>query len=162
VMGRLVAIGLPLALAAFWLFPRLPSPLWGVPERAIARPGLSERMEPGEWLDLMSDDKPALRVRFDTPPPPPEQMYWRALALWNVRAAASGRPGLAGRMEAGEWLDLESDDKPALRVRCDTPPPPPEQMYGRALARWNYDGRAWTPEERTAALPPPHVEHVAG
>lgn len=108
VMGRLVAIGLPLALAAFWLFPRLPSPLWGVPERAIARPGLSERMEPGEWLDLMSDDKPALRVRFDTPPPPPEQMYWRALALWN------------------------------------------------------YDGRAWTPEDRTAALPPPHVEHVAG
>src|SRR5690606_6545524 len=26
---RLVAIGLPLALAAFWLFPRLASPLWG-------------------------------------------------------------------------------------------------------------------------------------
>ncbi|MDQ2702967.1 MAG: transglutaminaseTgpA domain-containing protein, partial [Pseudomonadota bacterium] len=34
---RLVAIGLPLALATFWLFPRLAAPLWGVPERAMAR-----------------------------------------------------------------------------------------------------------------------------
>ncbi|WP_242108147.1 DUF3488 domain-containing protein, partial [Luteimonas aquatica] len=27
---RLIAIGLPLALAAFWLFPRVSAPLWGV------------------------------------------------------------------------------------------------------------------------------------
>ena len=39
-VGAMVAIGLPLALAAFWLFPRLATPLWGVPERALARPGL--------------------------------------------------------------------------------------------------------------------------
>src|SRR5690606_9198602 len=48
---RLVAIGLPLALAAFWLFPRIATPLWGVPERALARPGLSDHMSPGEWID---------------------------------------------------------------------------------------------------------------
>src|SRR5690606_20559737 len=53
---RLVAVGLPLALAAFWLFPRLATPLWGVPELSVARPGLSEEMAPGQWLDLIVDD----------------------------------------------------------------------------------------------------------
>src|SRR5690606_2691445 len=40
-VGGMIAIGLPLALAAFWLFPRMATPLWGVPERTIARTGLS-------------------------------------------------------------------------------------------------------------------------
>src|SRR5690606_13175021 len=95
VMGRLVAIGLPLALAAFWLFPRLATPLWGVPERAVARPGLADRMEPGTWIDFMADDTPALRVRFDTLPPAPEQLYWRGTVLWNYDGRAWTRePGL--------------------------------------------------------------------
>lgn len=81
--GRLLAIGLPLALAAFWLFPRLAQPLWGVPERALARPGLSDTMTPGEWVDLMNDDSPALRVRFFGPAPTTSQMYWRGPVLWN-------------------------------------------------------------------------------
>ncbi|MBJ6981072.1 DUF3488 and transglutaminase-like domain-containing protein [Luteimonas sp. MC1572] len=80
---RLVAIGLPLALAAFWLFPRMATPLWGVPERVIARPGLSDTMAPGEWLDLMNDDSVALRVAFDGPAPPTSEMYWRGPVLWN-------------------------------------------------------------------------------
>ena len=82
-IGRLVAIGLPLALATFWLFPRLGSPLWGVPERAMARPGLSDQMSPGEWIDLMSDDTPALRVRFLGATPRRSQMYWRGPVLWD-------------------------------------------------------------------------------
>ncbi len=80
---RLFAIGLPLALAAFWLFPRLPSPLWGLPERAVARPGLSDNMTPGGWLDLMIDDTPAARVQFFGPAPPQDQMYWRGPVLWD-------------------------------------------------------------------------------
>ncbi len=96
VMARLVAIGLPLALAAFWLFPRLGSPLWGVPERALARPGLSDRMEPGAWADFMSDDRPALRVRFDGAPPAADQLYWRGAVLWKYDGQAWTRQG---------WLD---------------------------------------------------------
>ncbi|MGH8063406.1 MAG: DUF3488 domain-containing protein, partial [Pseudoxanthomonas sp.] len=76
-VARLVAIGLPLVLAMFWLFPRLGSPLWGVPERALGRPGLSDRMTPGEWLDLMADDTPALRVQFFGTRPRSQDMYWR-------------------------------------------------------------------------------------
>src|SRR5690606_13651276 len=81
IAGRLVAVGLPLALAAFWFFPRMASPMWGVPDRAVARPGLSDTMSPGEWIDLMSDDSPALRVKFDGAEPGPHQMYWRGPVL---------------------------------------------------------------------------------
>lgn len=82
-VARLLAIGLPLALAAFWLFPRLGSPLWGIPERSLARPGLSDSMRPGEWVDLMADDTPTLRVKFFGPAPPTSQMYWRGPVLWD-------------------------------------------------------------------------------
>ncbi|CBA15136.1 transglutaminaseTgpA domain-containing protein [Xanthomonas albilineans] len=82
-VGRLLALGLPLALAAFWLFPRLGAPLWGVPERALGRPGLSDTMTPGQWLDLMADDTPALRVQFFGPVPPPTERYWRGPVLWD-------------------------------------------------------------------------------
>ncbi|MGQ4659765.1 transglutaminaseTgpA domain-containing protein [Lysobacter sp. F6437] len=82
-IGRLLAIGLPLALAAFWLFPRLGSPMWGVPERALGRPGLSGEMTPGQWIDLIADDTPALRVRFFGATPPTSQMYWRGPVMWH-------------------------------------------------------------------------------
>ena len=80
---RMVALGLPVALAAFWFFPRLSAPLWGVPERALARPGLSGEMSPGQWLDLMTDDRPALRARFEGPAPAMTQLYWRGPVLWH-------------------------------------------------------------------------------
>ena len=82
-IARMIALGLPFALAAFWLFPRLAAPLWGVPERALARPGLSDEMSPGQWLDLMTDDSPALRARFFGPAPVTREMYWRGPVLWN-------------------------------------------------------------------------------
>ncbi|NYZ64015.1 transglutaminase TgpA family protein [Luteimonas deserti] len=78
---RLIAIGLPLALAAFWLFPRLATPLWGVPELSTARPGLSDTMSPGEWLDLIADDSPAMRVTFRGAEPDTREMYWRGPTL---------------------------------------------------------------------------------
>lgn len=82
-VGKLMAIGLPLALSVFWLFPRLGSPLWGVPERAVGRPGLSDSMTPGGWLDLMADDNPALRVEFFGARPALQEMYWRGPVLWD-------------------------------------------------------------------------------
>ncbi|TWT20091.1 DUF3488 domain-containing protein [Luteimonas marina] len=82
-VGRLIAIGLPLALAAFWLFPRIGSPLWGVPERVLARPGLSDEMTPGEWIEFMTDDRPALRVTFSGAAPQASQMYWRGPVLMD-------------------------------------------------------------------------------
>src|SRR4029079_17510487 len=82
-VGKLDANGLPLAGATFLLFPRLATPLWGVPERAMARPGLSDRMSPGAWIDLLNDDSTALRVQFFGATPRTSQMYWRGPVLWN-------------------------------------------------------------------------------
>lgn len=91
-IGRLLAMGVPLALAAFWLFPRVATPLWGVPERALARPGLSDTMTPGEWVDLMNDDTPALRVRFFGTTPRQSDMYWRGPVLWDFDGRSWTQP----------------------------------------------------------------------
>lgn len=82
-VARMTAIGLPVAMATFWLFPRLGTPAWGVPERALARPGLSDSMSPGEWLDIIGDETPALRVKFFGPAPPRDAMYFRGPVLWD-------------------------------------------------------------------------------
>lgn len=120
---RLIALGLPLALAAFWLFPRIGSPLWGVPERALARPGLSDRMSPGQWVDLMSDDAPALRVRFFGSAPPTSQMYWRGPVLWDfdgrtwTQRTPGARPPASTRRAATVWdyeLEYEATDRRQL------------------------------------------------
>ncbi|MET0893366.1 MAG: DUF3488 and transglutaminase-like domain-containing protein [Pseudoxanthomonas sp.] len=91
-VGKLVGIGLPLALSVFWLFPRLDSPLWGIPGRAVGRPGLSDQMTPGGWLDMMADDRPAMRVEFFGPTPPPQQMYWRGPVLWDFDGRSWTQP----------------------------------------------------------------------
>jgi transglutaminase-like putative cysteine protease len=81
-IGIAVAMALPLALAGFWLFPRLASPIWGLPENAIGRSGLGDSMTPDDWVDLFSDDSPALRVRFEGTAPRTQDMYWRGRVLW--------------------------------------------------------------------------------
>ena len=106
-VGKLVVIGLPLALSAFWLFPRLGSPLWGVPERALSRPGLSDDMTPGQWLDMMSDDTPALRVEFFGPRPAPQDLYWRGPVLWDFDGRSWTKP---------RWAQYEPA-RPAVRRR---------------------------------------------
>ncbi len=127
--GKLVAIGLPLALGAFWLFPRLGSPLWGVPERALSRPGLSDRMTPGEWIDLLADDAPALRAQFFGPTPTQQQMYWRGHVLWDFDGREWTRsPWLTGEPAAVDssatgWdyeIEYEPTDRRQL-VALDLP-----------------------------------------
>ena len=134
-VGKLMAIGLPLALAAFWLFPRLGSPLWGVPERAVARPGLSDNMTPGEWLDLMGDDSPALRVQFFGPKPAMEEMYWRGPVLWDFDGRSWTQPAwmrgippapvTAGKVTWDYQIEFEPTDRRQL-VALDLPNAAPE------------------------------------
>lgn len=152
-VARLLAIGLPLALAAFWLFPRLGSPLWGVPERALARPGLSDEMSPGQWIDLMADDAPALRVRFAGRPPLKSQMYWRGPVLWHFdgrtwsqsRWLANLPPApVVHEDEAWEYeVEIEPTDRHQL-VALDLPLAAPD---GAHLA---HDHQLFTPRPLTA------------
>ena len=185
-IGRLVAIGVPLALIAFWLFPRLASPLWGVPERAIATPGLSDSMSPGGWLDLMADDTPAMRVQFQGPAPRLEQMYWRGPVLldydgrtWTRNRWLESLPVPAVEPGPVQWryqLDLEATDRrdlPALDL-ATAAPEGTRVLHGASLetlrtmsgpTRWQLQSAApqrFEPQlralvrQRALALPPDH------
>lgn len=80
----LMLLAVPFALVLFALFPRLASPLWGMPENALdGRTGLSDEMSPGNIASLFADDSPAFRVSFDGPPPPRSERYWRGPVLWR-------------------------------------------------------------------------------
>jgi len=74
---------LPLMLILFVLFPRIPGPLWGLPEDAYKnQTGLSEEMSPGSINQLVSSSAIAFRVKFDDDRiPPHHERYWRGIVL---------------------------------------------------------------------------------
>ena len=179
-IGRLVLLGLPLALAGFWLFPRLSEPLWGIPDRAVGKPGLSDTMEPGEWLDLMADDTPALRVQFFGAIPAPQERYWRGPVLthfdgkrWEQDRRQIERAPAAVTHASTQWdyqIDYEPTDRRQL-VALDLPlqAPPGSDLDANhslrshaalnALTRWRLTSapavaytEALTPYERRLAL----------
>jgi transglutaminase-like putative cysteine protease len=79
--GGMALLGAPIMVVLFMFFPRL-APLWGMPVDAqTARTGLSNRMKVGEFAQLAQDSTVALRLKFDGPPPPAGQMYFRGPVL---------------------------------------------------------------------------------
>ena len=82
--GKMLLSALPVMLVLFVLFPRIPGPLWGLPNDAYqGRTGLSGEMEPGTINALIRSGAVAFRVRFAGELPPPAQRYWRGPVLWN-------------------------------------------------------------------------------
>lgn len=81
VAARSALIGLPVMAVLFVLFPRI-GPLWGLPQDAMGRTGLSGTLRMGGVAELALDDTIAFRVRFDDRiPPPPEALYFRGPVL---------------------------------------------------------------------------------
>ena len=69
--GAMVALAVPIAIALFILFPRVPGPLWGLPADAgAARSGISDTMSPGDISSLIQSDQVAFRVEFPGAVPP--------------------------------------------------------------------------------------------
>lgn len=98
--ARVLGLAAPLALALFFLFPRIEGPLWGTPgDASSARSGLSETMAPGTMANLAQSGEPAFRVRFDGRPPSQEQLYWRGpvLGTYDGRTWTRLAPRLAER-----------------------------------------------------------------
>ena len=80
--SRFVIYATPLMLVLFFLFPRIPGPLWGLPDDAYtSRTGLSEEMSPGSINRLISSSAIAFRVKFDKEIPRHSQRYWRGAVL---------------------------------------------------------------------------------
>ena len=76
--GVMLLQAIPLTLFLFVLFPRLPTPMWGLPEDAFgSQTGLSNHMSPGQISSLSDNNSVAFRVQFDSPMPAPSQLYWR-------------------------------------------------------------------------------------
>lgn len=104
VAARAAVLGLPLMAVLFVLFPRI-GPLWGLPQDAAGRTGLSGSLRMGGVATLAEDDSIAFRVRFTGATPAPAQMYWRGPVLSNF----DGR----------EWTRLASTFPVALRPRLE-------------------------------------------
>ena len=80
--GRLLLQALPLAVALFVLFPRLPGPFWALPAPGGGgRTGLTDQLSPGDITSLAQSDEVAFRVRFKGTSPLPAELYWRGPVL---------------------------------------------------------------------------------
>jgi transglutaminase-like putative cysteine protease len=79
--ARSMLFALPLALVLFAFFPRLSGSFWALPKSGQAVTGLSDMMDPGSISELTESNDPALRVRFEGAPPPPQERYWRGPVL---------------------------------------------------------------------------------
>ncbi|MDE2605601.1 MAG: DUF3488 domain-containing transglutaminase family protein [Burkholderiales bacterium] len=101
--GWMTLLGAPIMAVLFVLFPRF-APLWGIPADAMSgRSGLSAQMQVGNVADLALDDSIAFRVRFQGPPPPQSDLYFRGPVL--------------GDFDGREWRPL------LARLALRFPPP---------------------------------------
>lgn len=93
-VGKLLLQGAPLAAFLFVVFPRLPGPMWSLPDDAAAKTGLSDSMEPGSIGELSRSDEVAFRVEFEGAIPPVDQRYWRGPVMnhFDGRKWTLGQP----------------------------------------------------------------------
>ncbi|MCE5180258.1 MAG: DUF3488 and transglutaminase-like domain-containing protein [Betaproteobacteria bacterium] len=99
---------IPLMLVLFVLFPRVPGPLWGLPQDAYGRSGLDDKMSPGSLSQLSLSDAVAFRVTFNGAAPPHTQMYWRGPVLQEF----DGRTWTQGWTTRAKQPQLDNLDKP--------------------------------------------------
>ena len=91
--GRLLLHALPVMIALFVLFPRLPGPLWGIPgSTSSGATGLSDTMSPGDITNLALSDEVAFRVEFEGRAPRASDLYWRGPSLTNFNGRTWSLP----------------------------------------------------------------------
>lgn len=78
----ILGMAIPLTVIAFFLFPRIQGPLWGLPSDAnTGRSGLSNSMTPGNISKLVQSEEIAFRVKFSGTLPRKSDLYWRGIVL---------------------------------------------------------------------------------
>jgi len=119
--ARTTALGLPVMVALFLLFPRI-APLWGVPSEAVGRTGLSNQLDFGAMSEIANDDGIAMRLRFldGSAPPPPEQRYFRGPVLTRFDGKTWRAPSPAQNWLRGQ--DRLQLPGPALRYELTLEP----------------------------------------
>jgi transglutaminase-like putative cysteine protease len=110
--ARCALLGAPVMALLFALFPRI-GPLWGVPQDDLAKTGLSNSMQLGQFAELALDDSIALRIRFlDGAKPAADALYFRGPVLSRF----NGREWLASASSAGPGR------QPLAELRVSGPP----------------------------------------
>jgi transglutaminase-like putative cysteine protease len=102
---ELVLKAVPLLVVMYVLFPRMDGTLWGV-STPVGKgfSGIPDEIRPGMINDLLASSEVALRADFiNGAPPPPRQLYWRALVLWESDGKVWKR-GTAATSVAGAQL----------------------------------------------------------
>ena len=102
--ARAALLGAPLMVLLFALFPRM-APLWGVPQDATGRTGLSGTLQMGGVAEIANDDSIAMRVRFFGRVPSGDQLYFRGPVL--------------GAFDGREWTRLTPSFPPPQRLRSE-------------------------------------------
>jgi transglutaminase-like putative cysteine protease len=176
VAGRAALLAAPAMVVLFLFFPRI-GPLWGLPQDASGRTGLSGTLRLGEMAQVAQDDSVAMRVRFRGDAPRPGSLYFRGPVLtvfdgreWTRsphRSSVFG-PGAPVVEQTGPPLDYEVTLEPSalavlplLELTVERPGEAPS-LEGRPLERqadlvWStgwalaervrFSARAW-PEHR--------------
>lgn len=82
--GKMLLQSVPVMLILFVLFPRIPGPLWGIPQDAYSgMTGLGDNLKFGEISNLTKNSSVAFRAQFKDKLPPNNQLYWRGPVLWH-------------------------------------------------------------------------------
>lgn len=82
--GQLLLQAVPVMLILFVLFPRIPGPLWGLPQDANSgMTGLGDSLQFGKISNLTKNNAIAFRVQFKNAAPEKNQLYWRGPVLWH-------------------------------------------------------------------------------
>lgn len=159
-VGKLLIQGVPMAALLFLLFPRLPGPLWSLPEDSMATTGLSDSMSPGSIGNLSRSDAVAFRVEFDGPPPDTSDLYWRGPVLtdfdgrnWTISETSyEATPAYRGPSNAilsytvmlqphkQRWL-FALESAISLPTASDTSGTSQQAATGAALGRFLTDGQ---------------------
>jgi len=105
IAAGMAALGAPIMLVLFLLFPRM-APLWGLPNDALTgRSGLSNNMKVGQIAQLVLDEGIAMRIKFDGPPPPQRELYFRGPVLSDFNGV--------------EWRPLRSGFPASMALPAD-------------------------------------------
>ncbi len=99
--AKILGMAAPLALALFFLFPRIQGPLWGMPgDASMSKTGMSNTMSPGNISNLAKSEEIAFRVRFVASAPRQSQLYWRGLVLGDFDGRTWSHPRRRSRGES--------------------------------------------------------------
>jgi len=79
---KIALIAMPMTVVIFVLFPRIPGPLWTLPNLSKqATTGLSDSMYPGSVNKLSDSAEIVFRIDFKGKIPPASKLYWRGPVL---------------------------------------------------------------------------------